>query len=639
MKKAILLMVLMLFSIQFVSASFPDFSTTDLLEDDVINGNNDFGDILFLAKPYIPQNYIKGTMTGFQVQRYDVMKWNSADSVRVKNPANQEMILVNGSDYYFSLAGQYTMTEMLNTSNFVLINATPEENITAQISVVTIPKGFNLTFSKTNFTITTEEVVSANLLVDDDVKTGSYSLKYSINGVEKSKSFTVKENTNWTVQTSNFTFNSSIKAGEGQYLGRLSITNNGNTDIELVVTKSGNGSSLIGIPQPQTIYRKNTVYVDIQAQVPTVQKSGIYDINLSLSAENITNSYKVQITTTDNILPTIEQINFSSDRVYVSNDIVVLATDNNDVKNVTMTYDGITKILVKDKNLFTTQIKFDKLSRYVFEFCATDGDGNRECETVDKIFSKVILINNATPSYIMPSVRYGKYSKVKLFEITERINEGVTMTMMDVHTSGVSVNLSNASQLSQPIYRIIDSKGSIKQFPDVGSITIFEKGPVYLEVRADETMNVDGTIRLDMPEQFQEVSDLTFKVSFKNYDVPQDFEVAWVEGRKVTCKVKDTGDLDSSYFDCNVRYPVSTQPGDISIPTTVGERDKFKNEAELVQEELDNVKLKSGFFVAILSFMFVAVLLTCLYFIYWHPFVRFKVGAKKSVKTKDGREL
>jgi len=43
---------LLILFVPIVDASTPKFSTTLLLEDDVLNGNIDLGDILFLSQPY-----------------------------------------------------------------------------------------------------------------------------------------------------------------------------------------------------------------------------------------------------------------------------------------------------------------------------------------------------------------------------------------------------------------------------------------------------------------------------------------------------------------------------------------------------------------------------------------------------------
>jgi len=625
-----------------VSASFPQYTTTDLLQTDVINGDNNFGNILFLAQTYTPSNYVKGTFTNLTVQRYDVMKWNGNDSVRIKNPNQQEMILVNGSDFYFTLTGDYVLTSMINSSLSTIITATPETNNTIKIETSYIPTGFNLTFSKTNFTITgSQDIVNTQLRVDDDVQTGAYSIRYLINGIEKTKNFNVQKNLNWTIDLSNFTSLNTIKSGEGKYLGRIVVQNRGNFDVELYINKFGSGSSMITIPLTQTLYRKNYVYIDIQAQVPTVQTSGNYSISLNITAGNVTQMIPINITVIDNINPVIENITFSTDRVYVANDITVLATDNNDVKNVTMTYDGITKTLTKDKNLFTTQVKFDKLSRYVIVFCAYDNDGNSICQTVNKIFNKVVLISNASTSYQTPSVKYGKYSRKKIFTINEKTTDGVTLTLMDLKTNqaAMNTNLSNITSQNVPIVRIVDGKGSIKQFPTVGSITIFDKGDVFVEVRDDRVENLEGVIRVDQPEQFQEIGDITFKTSFKTYDVPEDFSVDWIDNNKVSCRVVDTGDLDTSYYDCDLRYPVGINSEDISIPTTVGERDKFKNEANIIQDLLDKQKIRSGMYIGAIALCLLLVTLYALYMIFWYPYIRFQTGSKKEVKTKDGRTL
>ena len=71
------------------------------------------------------------------------------------------------------------------------------------------------------------------------------------------------------------------------------------------------------------------------------------------------------------------------------------------------------------------------------------------------------------------------------------------------------------------------------------------------------------------------------------------------------------------------------KPGDISIPTTVEERNKLKAEANDVRDELKITKNRSGWFVTILMVTLLVLILFTMYMIYWHPYVRFKTGSKK----------
>jgi len=628
--KTVFVLVSLLLCSTMVFASIPKHSSTELFINDVNNGMNNLGDILFLSQSYTPHNHIKNSISSFSVQQYDILKWIGSESIKIKNPSGQENILVNGSEYYFSVVGNYIISSLINSSkNETIVVFVADKNY-INLTLSSIPAGFDMTFSKSNFILNNEEIIKVYLDVDEDVKTGSYSLKYNINGVEKTKNIRVLENKNWTMDTRNVSKNILLRSGETSYLGRIVVEHKGNTDVQFSIQKFGNGSNLIGVPQPQTLFRKGVILIDLQSYVPTIQKTGYHIVSLNLTGGDISKILNINITIIDNIKPTIEQINFSTDNVFVMNDISVIANDNIDVTNVTMRYDNQIIHLIKDKNLFTTQVRFTKLSRYVIEFCAIDSSKNQYCKEINKTFVKTQIIDNFTVSHTMPSVKYGQYSRVKLFTITRNIPDGVSFTILDV-----SVNV--IGNITRPIFRLVDRQNSIKQFPEYGSISITETGDIYFEVRADSVMDIDGVVRVEYPDHYQEVSDITFKVSFKSYDVPEDFSVGWVDGRTVVCDVKDTGDLSSSYYNCNIQYPVNIKPNDISIPTTIEERNRFKEEVELIKKDNERIKTKSGWYISILLGILIVLFIFTLYVLYWYPLIRFQTGAK--LQTKSGKEL
>lgn len=617
MRHAILLLMLLCSPIALM-ASTPDYQLTTLLESEVVNGRTDFGDLLFIRKPFIPDVFISGSTEPLEVQQHDILRWQGTSS-RMSNPLGQESVLVNGSEYYFDVVGAYTIRSMLNQSNLAIITASPEDATTINISEVVLDAGFDLDFNQTSFVLGNEMVVPVALEVDDNIPAGLYSVSWNINEKRMNHSFRVMQHTNWTLNLTEFTKNITVKSGEGSYLGRMIVSNLGNQDVSISVTKQGNGTGMLSIPQKQTLFRKNEVNLDFQVQVPTIMKTGLYPLIITISGGNISRDVGLNITVIDSILPTIDSIAFASDHVFVPNQISVYATDNDEVKNLTVSYNGETFTMEKDGNLFTKAMEATKLSRYVFHFCASDPVGNTVCKEENKTFTQLSIINDSRKVLNMDSMRYGKYSRIKLFNLTKDLDEPISLELVSYDT----IPRSNETV----VFRIVDSEGSVKTYSQYSNeVFLSQAEAYYLEVRADAEMSVNGILRLNMPEQYEDIPDMTFRVEFKDYDVPLDFSKTWVDGRDVVCNVVDTGNLDTSYYDCMMQYPIDTRAEDISIPTTVKERNSFQAEVDSVRTLLIDTKQKTGLIIGVLVGIVVIIVLGSAFMLVYYPYMRFQMG-------------
>ena len=626
MRKYLFLIILgMIMFVPSVIASTPDYSMTELLEDKVSNGVSDFGDLLFVEKVYQSEHHVASLIQNYSYQQYDIMDWYGV-SANVLDPSGSEQVIVSGSKYYFATAGVYTISSMVDSTIKDYITVSIADENTVEITDIDVPTGIEVNFSTYSFTLEDEKDVTATIKVDDDIEKGDYELTMNINGVAFTKEFEVLENINWTYDIDELNTSTVIKAGEGEYLGRIVITNQGNEDVEITTTKTGNQTDMLSVPQTQTLYRKNTVNLDFQAQVPTIRKSGVYEYDIKISGGGLNYTIPLNITVVDSINPVIESIEFSTDIVYVDNNISVVATDNDDVEKVIMSINDETDVeLDKDSNLFTTTYQFNKLSRYVLEFCAYDVEENEACERMNKTFSQREVINETSKILNMPSVRYGKYSSLKLFNIVGDIENGVTITLDNYDDSSVG-------ESSTPIFRIVDEDGSIKNFGQYDSqITLTDIGEYTLQIRADYETDISGILTVEMGEQYEQISDITFKVSFKSYDIPEDFSVNWLNGRDMVCNVNDTGNLDTSFYSCLLTYPIDTRADDISIPTTVSENEDMEQEIQDIQTQSDKDKAKSGWIIGILIGVLLVTILWAVFIITWYPYMRIQTGKTKAL--------
>lgn len=593
--KTISCVFLVLLLVSFVSASTPDFNITFVDEPDLVNGRNDAGAWLFTELSYIPDYFNLTTTDFFNAQQHDILRWQGALTAVIRSPNNQQQILTTGTQYVFTQTGQHTLYFLNNESIFSYIAVDTEDPININIEEYDIPNGFDISLSDDSFTLNNEKVIDIDIDVDKNVAPKTYKLVFEVNNEQYNRSYKVIQNNNWVIYNNTLPTSVEAKNGDSKLLGYMLLRNDGNIDTQISVKKTGGDAYLLGVPQPQTLFKSSILRINYQLQVPSTQKPKDYPIDIEVIGGNITKKFKLNISVVDSINPVIEQINFSTDRIFRENEISVIATDNNKVSNVTLTFDGKTIVLDKDQQKFTTTINFTRLSRYEMKFCAVDEFDNKGCTSVNKTFVKTELINDFEKVVVLPSKKIGTYAEIKLFNITERV-EG------DVFVQLVSVTPKNFQNINNGSYkvRLMDKDGAIKQFTEFSNqVKLTETGQVTLQMMSNEVSDFDGILRLLLPDYAEEVPDITFKASFKDFDVPEDFSVEWFDNT-IDCEVHDTGDLDTSYYECEgLTFPIDVEPSDISIPTSIREREQLDSDIEEKNEQIHKMTSRFVVFVSL----------------------------------------
>ena len=484
----LILLFFILLALPMVNASEPDYTVTHLINEEFDNGVSDFGDLLFVEQPYKAESHYLEIIQDYTVQRYDKIRWNGDQALRIIDPSGQESIIVQGNDYYFSRSGTYEIFDVANSSNSAFIISNPEDENLITITKGQIPSGIDIEFSTTEFQLQDQKTVNAEITINDDFDAGIYEISYFINGDEHFENIKILQNKNWSFDYSDIERNPVVRAGEDLYLGRIIINNTGNMELDVLTEKVGDEKHMIVIPSEKTLFKKSQVFFDIEAQVPVIQNNGIYDFNIKFSAGGITKNVSIELEVVDNIEPVIEDYKFSSELAFTDNDIRVTATDNDNVANVTLSFNDETIVFDKDNNVFTATYNFNKLSMYEMTLCAFDDSDNSDCLDINKTFSRKKIITDYNKVLDMPSVQYGAYSEAKIFNITEDLDKPVTLFIKDLDVFGED----NASDVS---FRITDSDGSIIKFSDTTKkVEITDAGEYFFEVKSDSIADYEGII-------------------------------------------------------------------------------------------------------------------------------------------------
>lgn len=607
-------------------ASSPDYKVSHLLEEDVNNGYNNIGNLLFVELSYTPETVELETIEDYDVERYDKMIWRGERSVIIKDPDGNPMTIIPGDSYQFMKKGEHTIqnsSETDDSSGIIMVRSEPDNNIT--ISESETPSGMKLNFSENDVELDDEKTVGVGLEVDDDLKPDNYTVKYVINDEEYSHDVKVNRNYNWSLNHSRVNKTLTARSGEEVYLGRALINNTGNMKIEVESNVEDDDKNVIVMSGSRTLYRNSKAFFDIEAQVPSVFEAGVYDYNIEFTGGGLSRNFTTRINVTDKIKPEIKTINFSTERAFEDNDITVVATDNDEVSNLSLSYDNKTEYFERDGNVFSKTVNFQKLSMYELMFCARDESDNEDCVNVNKTFEKANIIEGYKDVIEMPTVKQGKYSSSELFNITEDLDDGVEILIRSVETVDSDYDIEDIGT-----FRITNDDGSIKRFGSSNrKVTVKEAGSYNFEVRSNEDVDIEGVLRFSIPEKYSGIDDVTFKSSFKDYDVPEDFSKSWFNDQELECVVNETGDLKTTNRVCTFKIPVSVKKDDISVPMTISQKEEIDSKIHSRDGEIRTLKGKQSTLMIIGSIVIVLFSISTYYIVYIKPYTRFKMGETK----------
>lgn len=635
MKNKLILILLML---PVVLASTPDYEIQDNIETTLDVGSQDMGDLIFTPKPYISDLYTKNNYDNETYQKFDRLIWEG-QPVEIKRN-NIVVVLTSGSQYYFDSVGEYKLTNLANASLNSTIIITSED-IPSYILNLNTPNGITGSLSQTNINLQQQRIVDLNLNVDKDLSPGDYDINIELDtdtpGLEDMTleyEMSLPEIKTWIIEEDTVGDVAYGKTGKVENAGEIIIKNTGNTNFNIEVSAEGDAKTFVPTYGIQTIFKKSTLMIPLQLQIPSRQAKGNYSLTLLIEGgDNDTIEKDIIVVVQDNIPPKIESIEFLHGYAFLNNTITIYTDDNLGVSNATISYDDNTYIMVKDEQQFTHNTRFEKLSRYVFEICVYDNDGNTLCEEINKTFNKLDIIH-ANKNIKFPKVKYGKFARAPIFNLSISDLQDVKIRLKEFYADEIN----QSSIFDKCIIRIIDGDGSIKKFSKYeDKIIINEKGIILLEINCDTLTSYSGILEFVLPGYIEEIDDIRFNGDFAEYGLPTDFEQEWF-GKTLDCDVIDMGDLESSYYKCELRLDISTKKNDLPIPTTISERERLDEELEEQAAIFNKKETRYRVIIGLLiGFLIVAILFTY-FFNNIYPNLRFAISPREKDTKKSGND-
>jgi len=633
MKNKLILILLML---PVVLASTPDYEIQDNIETTLDVGSQDMGDLIFTPKPYISDLHTKSNYNNEVYQKYDRLIWEGQPT-EIKKGATT-VVLTSGSQYYFDTIGEYRLFNLANSTLNATITVEAEDIPTYTLTLVT-PNGIDGTLSSTYLNLQQQRIVNLDLDVDEDLTPATYDIEIRMDTDTPGLSnrileynMVLPEIETWEIKEDNVGNVAYGKTGKVVDSGEIIIKNTGNINFNIEVRTEGTAKNFVPTYGSQTIFKKSTLMIPLQLQIPAKQAKGNYTLTLLIDGgDNETYEKDIIVVVQDNIPPEIKSVEFQHGYAFLNNTIIVFTEDNLGVHNTTISYDDKTYIMKKDEQKFSYNTRFEKLSRYLFEICVYDNDGNTLCESFNRTFEKLDIIQ-AQKKVKFPKVKFGSFARKEMFNLTTEEVSDIKVRLVEFYADGIN----QSDIFNKCTIRLVDGDGTVKKFSKYeDKIVVDEKGAILLEVNCDTITKYNGIFEFVLPGYIEDIDDIRFEGEFADYGLPEDFEREWF-GKTLDCDVIDMGDLEASYYKCELKLDISTKQSDLPIPTTINEREQLDKELEEQEEEFNKKATRYKVVIGLLIGFLVVGIIFIYYFNSIYPNLRFAITPKEKDTKKRG---
>lgn len=606
----LLLMLLILFCIPIVMGATQDYEIVVQVEEDLISGeNNDVGTFLFKKLDPVSEIIDFNTCSNITIGNYDKLNWvGTAAYIELSNG----LTLIKNNPRTIISETQLTYICDAETYEIVVV---PLVQPSINISTIRI-NGFDIVYNKNNFILNNDEIVDIEIDVDEDILVTEYPIIFNFGNKNHEIRFEIVEDKSYSVQNSTINSSVLINAGDSQHIGNLKVENIGNVNFELNLTTKGNGSELLIYPELQTLFRNTYSLLNFNVLVPSTHSTGNYTAELYIDDDNIKN---ITIMVKDNSIPTIEDVTFDKEVLFVDCELSAIVKDNIEVNKVEVTINNDTYQMIKDNQLYTFKNKYTNKTVYNFTMCAYDNQLNKACVKFEKEFSPLQPFNNITNEKTMPTLQQNKNGKRMILNLTEDVDINITLTNF--------FNTVNANFTNYEI-KLLDDENNYEFFEDRYNRTLsLYKGLNYIELNSGIIGDYYFDLEINTPDYVDTLKYIRIYGEVKNYTISDEFKLDWngVENG-FYCTNHDTGEFETSYKECFAKYPIDVEADDISIPTTVKERKKFDNDVKDLKEEYNNTTDRLSSFATFSFAALIILIIVMVFLIYIKPYVRFKVG-------------
>lgn len=579
---------------QGVSASTPQYTFTDSINATLDNTNNqNIGLFVFTKQAQTPETINVTDFTVVTAEQFDKLVWTNVNyTVDFVDPNNVHQIIIPGAQYFVPIAGTYTFTALSNPLLQGSVVVQTANELTATITGNMGP--FPVRFSPSTFTLSSAQQivnVTTDIPTDFPPNTLTFNATFITNAMNNTynKTLRLPEVRKWSVTSNNLPQNFSIRGGDTQDLGLVVVRNDGNVNFDIASQITGDGQSYVTTQSNLTLFKNTNTQFDFRVRIPTKQADGVYNASIRLYGYGTEYLDSVLLTVKDLLPPTLSNLTFSDEYLQHTVRITAYPLDNIDVNKTTLNVNGKEYVMAKDNNAFFVDLVFADPIVYNFKVCSTDPAGNLGCGNFTKQF-KLLEIIKGSPSLDFPSKKDSVYTTVSLFNISEKPPKGLSLRLDNFQPSTDTSNLSIpliAENNGLYSVRVVDGDGSYQYFSGLNtSVQVFSAGQIQLEVRARKEAldnstrsSFSGVVSVQDQPWRTPYASTSFKGITVDYALPDAFKIDWgTGGGFLDCKVRDTGDLETSRGICDLELPAADLSKDLIVPISLKEKQYLEDQ-------------------------------------------------------------
>lgn len=361
---------------------------------------------------------------------------------------------------------------------------------------------------------------------------GSYEQIVQFENSSKKYNLTLKEYTNWTASTSNFS--ATVDIGSNPSFDNITLNASGNAASNVDAEVEGNLSDYVSSTTDLKVYpsisKKVVLSVD---NLPDNAETGTVTGKLVLTGENKSEEVNLSFTFRDNISPRIEDFQVSDYAATKPENFSLTCTDNKgcstvvaEILNETTVQEGNETVTV-NKTISTVELSrkentdkwtgmpgLDKVGDYLVRAVANDSAGNNATVISSLTVSMLDVIEIRNEETLnMPVYRSGNGFSKSIGEIKQD-------TELEVKLESFNPGLDQENSTWQ--LAVISSSSGKKTFDAVNSTLSFDQaGNLELFLYSDSAARYNGKISFSTIDQHTKVEDLRFDGQFKNCRIPQ----------------------------------------------------------------------------------------------------------------------
>ena len=479
------------------------------------------------------------------------------------------------------------------TAEFMTANFSNENFTASELSMVyNFPFTINMTHyiyaNHTEFVFTSE--LPAH--ISENRYFGTLYLSYLNDTLILPFNISVGEHTLWQIDNSTIMMKANVSQ---EYVVPIAVKNLGNIETTLSINITGNCTVYTTATQDKVTYPKLDNELLLTFNIPDnhTTMTDICEI-LVYNADNHSDSmaFNISLNISDNILPEIEAVHIYDSMALKDNKLIIVATDNVIVKNVTGTiiYDNLTYwydngtrferlenvtagnfAFIKDGDEWSYIFKdTERIDKYYVNYTVTDSSNN----TV--IGYKTFNIEELDCLYHSKTIdaKYLKYdTETVLSLLSSDFDIPVTITIADVtileSIASDGHNVTNKSYL----FGIKGFDGSPQYFSDIDkSITLDGTGSASLMFSANYMAQFVFKLNITTVEEHVPVDTVTFTVKTIEFDPPyQSYKYNPLDGILIEYQFKDNDNIEKAQMLVSgvIDYPYFLSDENIVVIRTV----------------------------------------------------------------------